>query len=101
MVISPYFLSPGRHWQEDLPALASAAAARHPGVSYLVSAPMGLHPLVAQVRRPRCAAASRSRLRTQVLEQRVQHCLAHVEGRAPPCEVCTLANVACTLKTTG
>ena len=55
VVVSPYFLSPGRHWQEDLPALAAAAAARHPGVRYLVAAPLGLHPLVSQVRARRGA----------------------------------------------
>ena len=55
VVVSPYFLSPGRHWQEDLPALAAEAAARHPGVRYLVAAPLGLHPLVSQARALRSA----------------------------------------------
>ena len=54
VVVSPYFLSPGRHWQEDLPALTAAAAAAHPGVRYMVAAPLGLHPLVSQVRRVLC-----------------------------------------------
>jgi sirohydrochlorin ferrochelatase len=49
VVVSPYFLSPGRHWAQDIPALTEAAAAKHPGVQYLVSAPIGLHRLVAQV----------------------------------------------------
>src|SRR5438874_10113296 len=45
VVVFPYFLLPGRHWNDDIPRLAAAAAANHPGVRYLVTAPFGLHPL--------------------------------------------------------
>ena len=71
VVVSPYFLLPGKHWREDIPALVEAAASRHPGVTYLVVAPFGLHPLMAQV-----------------VNARVEHCLAHVNGEAPECEAC-------------
>ena len=99
VVVSPYFLSPGRHWQEDLPALAAAAAARHPGVRYLVAAPLGLHPLVSQARARRgaCATALCSR-HMQVLESRVQHCLEHAAGKVPRCDVCEAAGVECSLR---
>ncbi len=102
VVVSPYFLSPGRHWQEDLPTLAAAAAARHPGVRFLVAAPLGLHPLVSQAR-VRCGLPSVSRVLTrrafvQVLEARVAHCLAHVAGNAPRCDVCEAAGTECTLR---
>jgi sirohydrochlorin ferrochelatase len=49
VVIHPYFLLPGRHWQQDIPALAAAAAERHPGVPFRVTAPLGLHPLMAEI----------------------------------------------------
>lgn len=39
VVIAPFFLWPGTHWDRDIPALAAQAAARHPGVGYLVTAP--------------------------------------------------------------
>jgi sirohydrochlorin ferrochelatase len=81
VIISPYFLSPGRHWQEDLPALAAAAAAAHPGVRYLVAAPLAQHPLVCEV-----------------LEARVRHCLAHDAGQAPACDVCRSAGMECSLR---
>lgn len=71
VVVCPYFLLPGRHWDEDIPELARAAAARHPGVEYLVTAPIGLHPLMLQV-----------------VESRIDHCLAQTEGRAEECESC-------------
>ena len=71
VVIAPYFLWPGTHWDRDIPALAGEAAARHPGVHYLVAAPLGPHPLLREI-----------------VEQRVGHCLAHVSGAAPECEVC-------------
>src|SRR5205085_10146752 len=32
MVVFPYFLLPGRHWNDDIPRLAAAAAKNHPGV---------------------------------------------------------------------
>lgn len=72
VIISPYFLLPGRHWSSDIPALAAAAAKDHPGVSYLVTAPLGLHPLMAQV-----------------VAARVAHCVAHSQGLADECEVCS------------
>ncbi len=71
VVVSPYFLLPGKHWRQDIPALVEEAASRHPGVTYLVAAPFGLHPLMAQV-----------------VDARVERCLAHVRGEAPECEAC-------------
>ncbi len=71
VVVFPYFLLPGRHWNEDIPRLAAAAARQHPGVRYLVTAPFGLHPLMAEV-----------------IKQRIEHCLAHTQGRAESCELC-------------
>ena len=44
VLVFPYFLSPGRHWTEDIPALVAAAAKEFPGVRWLVTAPFGLHP---------------------------------------------------------
>jgi precorrin-2 dehydrogenase/sirohydrochlorin ferrochelatase len=43
VVVSQYFLSPGRHSTQDIPRLVSEAASRHPGVLYRVSEPLGLH----------------------------------------------------------
>jgi sirohydrochlorin ferrochelatase len=71
VVIFPYFLLPGRHWHDDIPRLAAAAAQNHRGVRYLVTAPFGLHPLMAQV-----------------IEQRIEHCLAHSGREADACELC-------------
>jgi len=71
VVVYPYFLLPGRHWNEDIPRLTAEAAKAHPGVRYLVTAPFGLHPLMAEVMR-----------------QRIDHCLAHTSGTADACELC-------------
>lgn len=71
VVIVPYFLWPGSHWDHDIPVLAAEAAARHRGVAYLVAPPLGPHPLLGTI-----------------VEQRIEHCLAHVAGEAPECEVC-------------
>jgi sirohydrochlorin ferrochelatase len=71
VIVFPYFLLPGRHWNEDIPRLAAAAAAQHAGVRYLVTAPFGLHPLMAEV-----------------MQQRIWHCLSHTQGEADACELC-------------
>jgi sirohydrochlorin ferrochelatase len=71
VVVSPYFLLPGKHWDQDIPALTAEAAEAHPGVPFLVTAPIGLHPMMAQV-----------------IASRVAHCLSHVDGVADECEAC-------------
>lgn len=55
IVVHPYFLGPGRHWHQDIPRLAQEAAANHPGVRHLVTAPLGLHPLMIQIMQDRIA----------------------------------------------
>jgi len=42
VVIVPYFLSPGNHARNDIPAQATEAAADHPDVVWRVAAPLGL-----------------------------------------------------------
>ena len=71
VVIAPYFLWPGSHWDDDLPALAAEAASHHRGVRFLVAAPLGPHPLLAEI-----------------VEQRIDRCLAHASGAADECELC-------------
>lgn len=72
LIVHPYFLAPGRHWHDDIPRLVADAAARHEGLQFLVTAPLGLHPLMMQI-----------------IQDRITHCLAHVQGNADPCEMCT------------
>ena len=72
IVIHPYFLLPGRHWNRDIPALAAAAAQQHPGVPFLVTAPLGLHPLMAEI-----------------MSQRIEYCLSRLRGDTGPCDLCS------------
>ncbi|KAL5723883.1 sirohydrochlorin ferrochelatase [Ranunculus cassubicifolius] len=71
VIVSPFFLSPGRHWHQDIPSLTAEAAKEHPGVSYIVTAPLGLHELLVDV-----------------VNDRIEHCLSHVAGDAEECNVC-------------
>jgi sirohydrochlorin ferrochelatase len=71
VVIAPYFLWPGNHWDRDIPELAATACGRHPGLRHLVAAPLGPHPLLGDI-----------------VEERITHCLAHAAGQAPECDVC-------------
>jgi sirohydrochlorin ferrochelatase len=49
VVVMPYFLARGRHATEDIPALARAAAARHPHVALRMAEPLGVHALLAEL----------------------------------------------------
>lgn len=49
VIVCPYFLLPGRHWNKDIPELSQAAAAAHPGISFQVTDPIGLHPMMGQI----------------------------------------------------
>jgi sirohydrochlorin ferrochelatase len=49
VIVVPYFLAPGRHWQEDIPRLAAEAAAPFPAVEWEVAAPLGLHPKMLEI----------------------------------------------------
>ena len=49
IVLSPYFLFPGKHWQIDLPKLLKKAAQRHEGIEAFVSAPLGLDQKIVDV----------------------------------------------------
>jgi sirohydrochlorin ferrochelatase len=71
IVVLPYFLGPGRHWDEDIPRLAAEASAQCGGVSYLVTAPLGLDDLMLQL-----------------IKKRIEHCLAHATGNGENCEFC-------------
>src|ERR1019366_6602178 len=52
-------------------AFDACVAARHPGVHYLVSAPLGPHPLLMDI-----------------VDQRIAYCIAHVAGDVPECDAC-------------
>lgn len=43
IIISPFFLLPGRHWQSDIPQLAAEASAACNQVPYIVTSPLGVH----------------------------------------------------------
>lgn len=70
VAVVPYFLSPGKHWKQDIPELTRAAAARV-GVDWVVTSPIGLTPMMADV-----------------IDSRLSHCLSRVSGKAEECDSC-------------
>lgn len=71
VIIVPYFLWPGNHWERDIPALAAEASLHHAGVRYLVTAPLGPHPLLMDI-----------------VEGRIRYCLSHAAGEVSECDLC-------------
>lgn len=71
VVVHPYFLSPGRHWRHDIPELVSQAVSPHAGVRHLVTAPLGLHPLMQRI-----------------MQHRIWHCLHRGLQQGAACDVC-------------
>jgi len=49
IVVHPYFLSPGRHWQSDIPSLCDAASRKHGSVPFRVTEPLGLSERILDV----------------------------------------------------
>lgn len=71
IVVHPFFLLPGRHWRHDIPRLAAEAAAKRPGVTFLVTAPLGLHDGMLGI-----------------MQQQIDRCLAHADGTREACDLC-------------
>jgi sirohydrochlorin cobaltochelatase len=57
VVAHPFFLFPGMHTTTDIPAQLSEAARRHPGATWTVTEPLGLHEGVLAAATDRIAAA--------------------------------------------
>lgn len=71
VVVFPYFLSPGRHWSQDIPALTADAAKNHSSVRYQVTSPLGLHDLLGEV-----------------MGERIVQCLQRSQNDGEPCDLC-------------
>ncbi len=71
VAVCPYFLAPGRHWHQDIPNITREAALKHPEIPFVVTAPIGLNPMM-----------------TQVIATSVSYCLDHVAGKVEACEYC-------------
>ena len=46
IIICPFFLGSGRHWQQDIPSLALDASTKFPGTNYHVAKPLGVDDLI-------------------------------------------------------
>ena len=57
VIVAPYFLSKGRHIQQDIPALVREAQEMYPNVDCVVAGPIGVDPLMAQLIEARVATA--------------------------------------------
>ncbi len=81
VIMHPYFLLPGRHWKQDIPELTAQAAEKHPGIPFIVTAPLGLHEMMVSI-----------------MNDRIDHCLASAEGQVGPCAVCGAESNGCEFK---
>ena len=57
IIVHPYFLAPGAHYNEDIPRLVGEAAAKHPEVHWTITKPLGIHPKLCEVVLERIEAA--------------------------------------------
>jgi sirohydrochlorin ferrochelatase len=67
VVVTPFFLGPGKHWTGDIPRLTAEAAGNHPGTTYHVTMPLGIDDLILDL-----------------LNKRIQSCANH-EYRCDSC----------------
>jgi sirohydrochlorin ferrochelatase len=59
IIVHPFFLAPGRHTSEDIPAQVECAAQRHPNVRIRISEPLGSHAALIDVILDRVSDADR------------------------------------------
>ncbi len=57
VIVHPYFLVPGSHYNEDIPRLVAEAAAKHPEVRWTITEPLGIHSKLCDVVLERVEAA--------------------------------------------
>ncbi|PNG99739.1 hypothetical protein TSOC_014477 [Tetrabaena socialis] len=81
---APYFLSRGRHIQQDIPLLVAQAAEAHPGLSCVIADPIGLAPLMAQLISNRVATALEGRSGSGPLPTATLPLPPPVAGTQPP-----------------
>jgi sirohydrochlorin ferrochelatase len=65
ILICPFFLGPGKHWQSDIPRLAAEAAAASTVKEHRITAPLGLDDLMLRLIEKRirqCAADAKVEL---------------------------------------
>jgi sirohydrochlorin ferrochelatase len=67
VVVTPFFLGPGKHWTGDIPRITAEAARNHPGTTYHVTMPLGIDDLILDL-----------------LNKRIQFCANHEYA----CESC-------------
>jgi sirohydrochlorin ferrochelatase len=60
VIVTPFFLGPGKHWTGDIPRITAEAAAHHPDTTYHVTMPLGIDDLILDL-----------------LNKRVQYCANH------------------------
>lgn len=60
VVVLPFFLGPGKHWTQDIPRLAAAAAEKHLGIHFHVAPTLGIDDLILDL-----------------LDKRLSHCIGH------------------------
>ncbi|KAI3963240.1 hypothetical protein MKX01_030370, partial [Papaver californicum] len=110
VIVSPYFLSPGRHWKQDIPSLTAEASKEHPGVTYMITPHLGLHGQIVVCSFfiiYFCLILASYRLKASklvflvvlipyvsqihekdLMNDRIKHCIRHVAGDAEERAVC-------------
>lgn len=73
IVAHPFFLFPGLHTTTDIPAQLTEAARRHPGASWNVTEPLGLHPGVISAAMARIAEVSAATAIGELSAEKVDH----------------------------
>ena len=49
VVVTPFFLGPGKHWTGDIPRITADASRNHPGTTYHVTMPLGIDDLILEL----------------------------------------------------
>jgi len=58
VIVTPFFLGPGKHWTGDIPRITAEAATHHAGTTYHVTMPLGIDDLILDLLNKRIQACA-------------------------------------------
>lgn len=84
VIVTPFFLGPGKHWTADIPSLTAAAAKNHPGTTYHVTMPLGIDDLILDLLNKRVQFCANQNYRCDSCRGTIRSGEPGVENTATP-----------------
>ena len=84
VIVTPFFLGPGKHWTADIPSLTAEAAKNHAGTTYHVTMPLGIDDLILDLLNKRVQFCANQNYRCDSCRGTIRSGEPGVENSATP-----------------